>query len=896
LRPAAFLGALLIAAAGLNAAPLLVDDFEGPPKGSRFMNVDHSGLGTQAAPVPFETAPGGALGSGSARLHGHLGLNQAPWSWVQLQLGFNPANSPTDITRYKTLRFRAKGDGNLHTVRLLKAEVTDSDQFLMKFPAGAAWAEVRLPLDGFRQAGWGKARERSFHDVTAVEFSPGANDSDFDFSVDQVELLEEDTQLKPVEFDTRGWFSAGPVDVAAKRGSALDVSAILDKPAGKYGWARARGESYRFEKAAKDVRFFGINIVAGGNFPSHAQAEAMAEQLAQMGMNITRHHHFDAPWASRNIFGKKPGSRQLDADSLERFDYLVYQLQKRGIYQYLDLLVHREPKAADGVLEPKAVVNGFKMEAEFAPDLIALQKEFTRQFLGHKNPYTGKRYGQDQAVAGMEIINEDSLFFRQASGDFAIEGRYAKLFQDRFNQWLLKAYKDRAALDLRWAPADAALRGLGDDEDPAAGTVKPVETWSAGGPWTGLSRARALDSYRFYFDLQCAYYKEMAAVVRELGYKGPLTGSNHWVGSPADLYANAAYDFLDRHAYWAHPQGGYGYDPKITWDPSPMLKSGNLGIVGELASRRVKGKPYMATEWQSCAPNDFRADGVLAMGAACALQNWSAIQFSFTHTDERDLEHFTGPLDSNTDIVTQPAMRALWPAVALALARGDIAPLQGEAWQALTPAQALDPVSGFKVGGPVILGARTGVAFGAAGPAFDPKAAGLAYSKDGWNGLPGGQVRQHPGKGLFLVDTPRTAALAGFTGGEEQSLGKLKLRLANRYAVLMASSLDGKPLEQSFHVLVTAVGNAVNEGMALTPSGNQLSRVGGPAVLVEPVEGSLRMEVAGGRRGKVWALDESGRRRDGVAARFEGGALSFDLKPGYKTLHYELALDEAAAP
>jgi hypothetical protein len=207
--------------------------------------------------------------------------------------------------------------------------------------------------------------------------------------------------LKPITYDTKDWFEAEGLDLAARRGSALDASAILDKPAGKYGWVRPKGEGFVFAKTGKPVRFFGIIIVAGANFPSHEQAEAMAELMAQMGVNMTRHHHADAPWATHNFFGKGASTRQLDAESMERFDYLVYQLQKRGIYQYYDMLVHRQPLAADGIKEPKSMINGFKMEGEFAPDAIALEKEFIRQFLGHKNPYTGKKYGADPSVAGL---------------------------------------------------------------------------------------------------------------------------------------------------------------------------------------------------------------------------------------------------------------------------------------------------------------------------------------------------------------------------------------------------------------------------------------------------------------------------------------------------------------
>ena len=376
------------------------------PKAHWSLEHDEHGLGTRLEPEPFQPEAPGANGTAfCARLHGHLGLNQAPWVWAQLRLGLKPDRSAVDLGAYHSLRFWVKGDGSPHKVRLIKAGVTDSDHFSYLFPTSADWQEVRIPLTAFRQAGWGKPVLRQFDDVTDIEFSPGAADADFDFSFDQVELLEDDTELKPLAYDTHDWFAYEGLDLDARRGSALDASGLLDKPAGRHGWVRPKGEGFVFEKTGQPIRFFGINIVAGANFPSHEQAEHMAELLAQMGVNMTRHHHADAPWATHNFFGKGPSTRQLDADSMDRFDYLIYQLQKRGIYQYFDLLVHRQPLEADGVKDVAGPGERLQDGGEFAPDAIALEQEFTQAIPGAQEPLhrqevrrgpCRRRHGADQ--------------------------------------------------------------------------------------------------------------------------------------------------------------------------------------------------------------------------------------------------------------------------------------------------------------------------------------------------------------------------------------------------------------------------------------------------------------------------------------------------------------------
>ncbi|MGH7441416.1 MAG: CIA30 family protein, partial [bacterium] len=343
-------------------------------------------------------------------IHGHLGLNQSPWTWAQLRLDLVPSGSPQDLGPYQSVRFWAKGDGRIYQVRLIKRSVADSDHFGANFMAGPEWTLVQLPLSAFRQAGWGKPLDHVFNDVTSVDFSPLAHDSDFDLSVSGVVLSARPAFLKPRRVDTRGWWVYPGVDPVARKGTALDAGFLEDAPAGKHGRVESQGEGFVFDDG-KPVRFFGVNLVASCNFPSHAQADAMAELLSEMGVNLTRHHHLEATWSDRNIFGSDSQTLALDPKNMDRFDYLVAALQKKGIYQYFDLLVSRKALASDGVADPADLADGWKIMAEFAPDLLPLESRFITEFLGHRNPYTGRRYADDPGVAMMETINEDSMFY-----------------------------------------------------------------------------------------------------------------------------------------------------------------------------------------------------------------------------------------------------------------------------------------------------------------------------------------------------------------------------------------------------------------------------------------------------------------------------------------------------
>lgn len=137
------------------------------------------------------------------------------------------------------------------------------------------------------------------------------------------------------------------------KGSALDLSFLLDAPAGKYGFAQNRGGKIVFEnRPDSPVRFYGNNLCFKANFPDKKNAEKLADTFAATGYNMVRIHHYD----NLLIDPSSPDKLTFDAEMLDRLDYLFAQMKKRGIYITTDLYVSR--RLAKDAVDPNIGWNG----------------------------------------------------------------------------------------------------------------------------------------------------------------------------------------------------------------------------------------------------------------------------------------------------------------------------------------------------------------------------------------------------------------------------------------------------------------------------------------------------------------------------------------------------------
>jgi len=259
------------------------------------------------------------------------------------------------------------------------------------------------------------------------------------------------------------------------------------RPAGSDGFVRV--EDGHFVTDAGRILFFGTNLSCDAPFPkTHEDAEFLAQSLARFGFNVVRLHYLDNPG---RFFPKKPKTlTQFDPEQLERFDYLVSQLEKNGIYVNINLHVSRKLDDRDGFPDFDSRPTHDRGVTNFYPANRKADQDFARAYLTHVNPYTGRSYANDPGVAMIELNNENcvvaSWFARELE---TLQGPYRAELQRQWNAFLLQKYgsteKMRAAWRCRVVPESNELvrSGLSRDCEALASGEGLVKTGKISAPW-----------------------------------------------------------------------------------------------------------------------------------------------------------------------------------------------------------------------------------------------------------------------------------------------------------------------------------------------------------------------------------------------------------------------------
>ena len=239
-----------------------------------------------------------------------------------------------------------------------------------------------------------------------------------------------------------------------------DLSFLNHVPAGKFGPIRA-GKDGHFHAGDQRVRFFGVNLCMAGTIPRKENAEGIAARMAKFGINVVRFHHMDtSPFPGGITRRDADGSGELVPEALDRLDFLISELKKHGIYADLNLLVGRSFRAGDG-LPPEIEPLDWKVRhtvGMFTTKMIELQKQYARELLTHRNPYTGRTYAEEPAIAIVEINNENGIILHYLDGDLdRLPRPFSRDLNRQWNVWLKQRYPETADLRKAWSSRNEPL-------------------------------------------------------------------------------------------------------------------------------------------------------------------------------------------------------------------------------------------------------------------------------------------------------------------------------------------------------------------------------------------------------------------------------------------------------
>lgn len=280
-----------------------------------------------------------------------------------------------------------------------------------------------------------------------------------------------------------------------------------------------------------------------------------------------------------------------------------------------------------------------------------------------------------------------------------------------------------------------------------------------------------------------------------------------------------AYDYVDEHYYCDHPNF-----PETPWKlparvlgENPLRTWSGIGFQRKLANVRVKGKPFVMTEWDWTGGFGYRSAAGLVVGSVASADAWNGLwRFNFAnsvweamHSEQCGIGFFS--------IAGNPHTQAGERAVMTLFGRGDL------------------------------------------------------LSEDSFVA--------DKAKGSFMVDTPRTAG--GFVESGEIRTSTLVARISGGSAAVWATSLDARPIAESRRILLSHLTDIQNTGETYADESRCLLKKWGKVPhLMRTGKAKVALRVGPGEY-EAWALAADGTRLAKIPmSRTENGRLAITLDVG----------------
>lgn len=658
------------------------------------------------------------------------------------------------------------------------------------------------------------------------------------------------------------------LDWRDNKDSLVNLSFLLEAPAGKNGFVRVAG-GHLVKADGERLRIWGVNFTGSACFPSREDAPVVAEHLARFGINCVRFHFLDSNWSASLFIKGSDNTRALDPGQLDRLDFFVAELKKRGIYTNINLNVGRNHRQGDGV-EDYEYLGLAKVVNYFDEHIQMLHREYAEQLLTHKNPYTKVQYRREPAVVIVELVNENSIVeawfsdrllgknTQKRPGTWAdITASYERKLTQRYNGWLKERLSPAELQKMR------SVAGVKEGEQ-----IRRLTTSQFG----NADKERFGLEAEFYMELQDAYFQMMYKHLKEtIGVESLVAATsdhNHWKTGYPLLAATSKLDVVDGHVYWQHPQ--YLTDPEtkrrtFSIPNTAMVKDPFNSTIVQLSRSAVAGKPYTVSETNHPFPNEYACEGIGILAAYSAFHDWDSIfLYTFEHGDPKEWAKRT---PGHFEIRPDPVRMANLAAGAIMFLRQDIRPALKTIDRSYSIEQVREGIRaasserpyvtpGFDLSIPLQHTTRI-VSFDAGSTRYEQISAANPVVSDtkelAWHYPP-------QAKGLVTVETDKSQALIGFVGEEERELKNLSARVENDFCSIILTSLDAKALSDCDKMLLTATARSANTGMEWNDKRTSIVNWGTAPTVIEPVKGHVTLRnLRPYRNAEVIPLDSAGK-------------------------------------
>lgn len=581
-----------------------------------------------------------------------------------------------------------------------------------------------------------------------------------------------------------------------------------------------------------------------------------ADRIASMGFNAIR------MWGPRQVqydetTGGYAADQPGDGSNLDDYDHFYAEAKKDGLFiMSTGLMSSSSTSVVDG--PPDAVIEGWvkgdgtnyddwRKASKTAPEWVLnfscafddrsfqYRQHCIKNYLTHVNPYTGKSYAQEEAIAIFELSNENAHVKRTLENGFDKWPPYfVNELQQRWNKWLTDKYHDDSGLAQAWTK-------VSPDESLSAGTVKlePQSPHHAAYP-----EQRGSDIIRFLIEIDSANNKRLEDYARTFAPKGvgvaviPFSYDTQYMPSAAWLYDNTQ-------------NGDVANFGMYFWDQqNPLAKPPSMYVMD---SHTVEGKITAIYETMDGRPDPFRAAYPYRAASLASWEDWDAIFFHYwdgfnvkgrTFPPEAYLAatlSYISPTHYWTAVYFEkdPALLSAMAAAGQMFIRGAISPAPHPATYVIG-GQSLFSFSALANRGLDRLTFSQGVK-----TRFEPDSnKGASFegaSEDVLTTPPtgavamGDQVLWDWPNSRLIIDTPTAKAYIGVPHGNYRFKDGITVGgFGNKFVSFGMISRDGKPLTgpgATTKILITAADNAKNTGFHNRLAEGDPAPPGGPVVV-----------------------------------------------------------------